>query len=185
MSSNKPPQEVHDLLLHDSGGPMQSNSMLQEPRNLKQIRNRQSATRKSLLQSTNETISEQANDHLHTLLRAHRDSDSFLKTVMVTTQSYIAFAYTKKQLSDIEKFCCKSTEAGVFTVDITFNLCDLWITDTSYRKLVSCKHHRWRDSCSPCSNYAAFYQRWKNIWQVQTKSLISKSKSKKYLFHRS
>ena len=24
-------------------------------------------------------------------------------------------------------------EAGVFAVDTTFNLCDLWITDTSYR----------------------------------------------------
>ena len=51
----------------------------------------------------------------------------------MTDQSYIAFAYTDKQLSDIEKFCCKSTEAGVFTVDTTFNLCELWITDTSYR----------------------------------------------------
>ena len=51
----------------------------------------------------------------------------------VTDQSYIAFAYTEKQLSDIEKFCCKSMEAGVFAVDNTFNLCDLWITDSSYR----------------------------------------------------
>ena len=51
----------------------------------------------------------------------------------VTDQSYIAFAYTEKQLSDIKKFCSKSTEAGVFAVDTTFNLCDLWITDISYR----------------------------------------------------
>ena len=48
----------------------------------------------------------------------------------VTDQSYIAFAYTEKQLSDIEKFCCKSMEAEVFAVDTKFNLCDLWITDT-------------------------------------------------------
>ena len=99
----------------------------------RKIRNRQSTIRKSLLQSTNETVSQQANDHLHTLLWAQKDSVSFLKTVTVTDQSYIAFAYTEKQLSDIEKFCCKSTEAGVFAVDTTFNLCDLWITDTSYR----------------------------------------------------
>ena len=133
LTANKPPQKVYDLLLDESGGPMQSNSMSQEPRNLKQIRNRQSAVRKSLLQSTNEAIPQQANDHLHTLLRAQRDSVSFLKTVTVTDQSYIAFAYTEKQLSDIEKFCCKSMEAGVFAVDTTFNLCDLWITDSSYR----------------------------------------------------
>ena len=127
LSANKPPQEVYDLLLDESGGPMQSNSMSQEPRNLKQIRNRQSAIRKSLLQSTNGTISEQANDHPYTLLHAQRDSDSFLKTVTVTDQSYIAFAYTEKQLSDIEKFCCKSTEVGVFAVDTTFNLCGGYI----------------------------------------------------------
>ena len=133
LTANKPPQEVYDLLLDEPGGPMQSNSMSQEPRNLKQIRNRQSAIRKSLLQSTNETIPQETNDHLHTLLRGQRDSVSFLKAVTVTDQSHIAFAYAEKQLSDIEKFCRKSTEAVVFAVDTTFNLCDLWITDTSYR----------------------------------------------------
>ena len=79
------------------------------------------------------TILQQANDRLHTFLRAKRDLVSFLKTVAVTDQSYIAFAYTEKQLSDIEKFCCKLTGAGVFAVDTAFNLCNLWITDTSYR----------------------------------------------------
>ena len=107
--------------------------MSQEPRNLKQIRNRQSAIRNSLLQSTNKTIPQQANDYLHTLLWAQRDSVSFLKTVTVIDQSHIAFAYTEKQLSDIEKFCCKSMEARVFAIDATYNLCNLWITDTSYR----------------------------------------------------
>ena len=35
LSANKPPQEVYDLLLHESSGPMQSNLMSQELRNLK------------------------------------------------------------------------------------------------------------------------------------------------------
>ena len=43
LTSNKPPQEVYELQLDESGGPMQLNSMSQKPRNLKQIRNRQSA----------------------------------------------------------------------------------------------------------------------------------------------
>ena len=51
----------------------------------------------------------------------------------VTDQSYIAFAYTEKQLSEFAKFCCKSKETGIFAVDTTFNLSDLWLTDTSYR----------------------------------------------------
>ena len=33
----------------------------------------------------------------------------------------------------IEKLCCKPTEAGVFGADTSFNLCHLWITDTSCR----------------------------------------------------
>ena len=84
LSANKPRQEVYHLLLDEPGGPMQSNSMSQKPRNLKHIRNRQSVIRKSLLESINETISQQANDHLHAFMRAQRDSDSFLKTVAVT-----------------------------------------------------------------------------------------------------
>ena len=51
----------------------------------------------------------------------------------MTDQSYIAFTYTEKQVSDIEKFCCKLTEPWVFGVETKFNLCDLWITKTSYR----------------------------------------------------
>ena len=82
---------------------------------------------------TNETVSQQANDHLYTLLLGQRDSVFFLKTVTVINQSHIAFASTEKQLSNIEKFCCKSTETGVFAVDTTSNLCNLWIIDTSYR----------------------------------------------------
>ena len=43
LTAKKLPQEVYDLLLDESSGPMQLNSMSQESRNLKQIRNRQSA----------------------------------------------------------------------------------------------------------------------------------------------
>ena len=89
LSANQPPKEVYNLLLDESDGPMQSNSISQKPQNLKQIRNRQSAIRKSLLQSTNETISQLADDHLHTLLRAQRNSDSFLKTVTVTVSDIL------------------------------------------------------------------------------------------------
>ena len=90
LSAYKPPQDIYDFLLDESGGPMQLNSVSQEPRNLKQIGNRQSPIRQSLLQSTYETISQQANDHFHTLLWAQRDFISFLKSVTVIDWSYIA-----------------------------------------------------------------------------------------------
>ena len=51
----------------------------------------------------------------------------------ITGEHYLAFAYTEKQIQDIEKFCTTELEASVLAVDTTFNLCDMWITDTSYR----------------------------------------------------
>ena len=43
--------------------------MLDEPRNLKQIRNRQKEIRKSLLQTTNNTFSQVDGDQFHTLIQ--------------------------------------------------------------------------------------------------------------------
>ena len=63
----------------------------------------------------------------------------------VTGALYIAFGYTEKQMHDIEKSCCLERDSSVFAIDTTFNLCDMWVTDTSYRdkrsiNLVSGKH---------------------------------------------
>lgn len=41
--------------------------------------------------------------------------------------------YSARQLNDIEKFCCYGTEPVPLAVDTTFNLCDLWLTDSSYK----------------------------------------------------
>ena len=31
------------------------------------------------------------------------------------------------------KFCCPESNASVLSIDTTFNLCDLWITDSCYK----------------------------------------------------
>lgn len=43
------------------------------------------------------------------------------------------FLYSDRQLVDIEQFCCKKDDNVPLGVDTTFNLCELWLTDTSYR----------------------------------------------------
>ena len=58
-----------------------------EPRNLKQIRNRQP----NLKQKSKTNYPEV--DQLQALLLSQRDPDSLVKTVTVTGQSYITFAY--------------------------------------------------------------------------------------------
>ena len=127
LASKKSPQEVYEIVLEESGGPLQSTSISQEPRNLKQIQNRKNA-----LNKTNKNNSPQS-DILEILLQAQRSPTSIVKTVTVTGESVIAFAYTKKQMIDIEQFCCQFHNASVLGVDTKFNLCDLWITDTAYR----------------------------------------------------
>ena len=52
---------------------------------------------------------------------------------MTKTACY-TFLYSDRQLKDIEKFCCCKSISDSLEIDTTFNLCDLWVTDTSYRK---------------------------------------------------
>ena len=127
LSRDKGPQEVYEIVLEESGGPLKSTSMSKEPRNLKQIQNQRAKIVK------NKKNSETAADPLDLLMQAQRDPSSFVKTVVLHSQFYIAFAYTDKQIADIEQFCCSSYDSSVLAVDTTFNLCDLWITDTTYR----------------------------------------------------
>ena len=65
-------------------------------------------------------------------MAAQKDVNFFIKTVAVTDNW---LAYIEKQLNDVEKFCCKVTDSTILAVDAAFNLCIMWITDTSYRNL--------------------------------------------------
>ena len=64
---------------------------------------------------------------------AQKDANFLIKTVAVIYNGYIALAYTEKHSNDVGKFCCKATNSS--SMDTTFNLCDMWITDTSYKNL--------------------------------------------------
>lgn len=127
LSGGKRPHEVYDILVEESGGPFASTSSSTEPRNLKQIQNRKQAASKANVEDNG------GNDDLFKLIVAQRNPENLIKTVTVTGESYLAFAYTQNQIQDIEKFCASELEASVLAVDTTFNLCDMWITDTSYR----------------------------------------------------
>ena len=121
-------QDVYDILLEESGGPFSSASSSSAPRNVKQIQNR-----KHISNISSTERDDDGNDELLKLVLAQRNSESLIKTVIITGKHYLTFAYNEKQIQDIEKFCTTELEASVLAVDTTFNLCDMWITDTSYR----------------------------------------------------
>ena len=57
-----------------------------------------------------------------------------IKTLTSTRKSYVAFVYTQKRMQNVKQsWCCKEFNASAFTVDNTFNLRDIWITDTFHR----------------------------------------------------
>ena len=67
-------------------------------------------------------------------LLSKQQSTSILKTITISKSAHFLFVYDKRQLTDIEKFCCDNqNNASILAIDTTFNLCDLWITDTTYR----------------------------------------------------
>ena len=70
---------------------------------------------------------------LEKLLEKQRETNSLVKAVLQYKDSYLVFLYTEKQLHDISQFCCGDNDVAVLGIDTTFNLCHLWVTDTSYR----------------------------------------------------
>ena len=118
------PSSVFATVLEESGGPFNSQSILKEARNCKQVLNR-----KNRLQTPRDK-DPAPKSNLDKLLPAQRDPNSLVRSVLVYEDAYI---YSDKQLQDIEKFCCKDTETSVLGIDTTFKLCDMWLTDTSYR----------------------------------------------------
>ena len=73
-------------------------------------------------------------DELSVLIRNQKEID-FIKEIGITKASYFAILYNNRQLTDIEQFCCEEKNPVPLGIDTTFNLTDLWLTDTSYRNL--------------------------------------------------
>ena len=66
------------------------------------------------------------------LLELQHEYD-IVREISMTKTAYYALLYSDRQLNDIEKFCCCNGISDPLAIDTTFNLCDLWLTDTSYR----------------------------------------------------
>ena len=107
-----------------------------EPKNVRQIAQRKYDKKKKGDKETTSCIGD-----LETLLAKQRDPHCPVRTVLVFKDVYVAFMYSEKQLRDLEMFCCNPSdnEKCVLGVDTTFKLCNMWVTDTSYRnrRLVS------------------------------------------------
>ena len=72
------------------------------------------------------------NDELSRLTLSQKDSN-IIRNISIVKSAYYVFVYTDRQLHDIKQFCCRKDDSVPLAIDTTFNLCDLRLTDTSYR----------------------------------------------------
>ena len=71
-------------------------------------------------------------DKVSRLIASQNDSN-IIQNMSIVKSAYYVFVYTDRHLHDIKQFCCRKDDAVPLAFDTTFNLCDLWLTDTSYR----------------------------------------------------
>ena len=110
----------------DKEHPLASSSQSNEARNLKQVHNLKTNLSKG---KTKESTKDELLALIDTLQREDKDNKYFRDSVLNNKQYFIP-CFTDSQLSDNVQFCAKRNE--VLLADITFNLSDLWLTDTCY-----------------------------------------------------
>ena len=54
-------------------------------------------------------------------------------SVIVKKRFYFFYLSTERQAEDLVKFCCTGQNTSVLGIDTTYNLCDMWVTDSCYR----------------------------------------------------
>lgn len=113
--------------MQESGGPYESSSQSKEPRDKKQLYNQSYNLSKSRIETK-----EQKSDEVMELIAEQR-KNKMIQSIVVKENAYFFFMCTSRQIEDIVSFCCVDNNIEVLGIDTTFNLCDLWITDTCYK----------------------------------------------------
>ena len=57
----------------------------------------------------------------------------FIGNIALTADEYLVTAYSGAELNDIETFCVNGN--NVLRLDTTFDVCDMWLSDTAYQNL--------------------------------------------------
>ena len=89
ISQNKTNQEIYDTILQSSGGPFQSTTISNEPRNIKQIRNRRKAKSKKEVNQ-----GKPKNNDLITKIIDAQSRIDFIHALVLEKQAYYVFLRT-------------------------------------------------------------------------------------------
>ena len=72
-------------------------------------------------------------DELLLVLEEQMKDNNAIESVIIKEKAYYYFMSSSRQLEDVVTFCCCKNDVAVLGIDTTFNLCDLWVTDSCYK----------------------------------------------------
>ena len=59
--------------------------------------------------------------------------NGMIESIIINNKAYFFSMYSSNQIEDITKFCCPESNTSVLGIETTFNLCDLWVTESCYK----------------------------------------------------
>ena len=124
LNSRKSVNYVYGTILDNSGSPYLSTSQSHKPRDKKQIYNR-----KYLIQLQEKVTVDK--DELFENFKKLKNN-LIVESLVFKQNSYYIFVYLLRVINDTKIFCSKDENGSVLAVDTIYNLCNLWVTDTSY-----------------------------------------------------
>lgn len=60
-------------------------------------------------------------------------ANTLIRNIILTPEEYYVTVFEKQQLNNIVKFCVDANK--ILGMDTTFNICDMWVTDTVFQNL--------------------------------------------------
>lgn len=123
--TNLGPSSIYDELYEDGGGVIAKSASCTVPRGVSQVKYERSKLRK-----------QHSKDALAELIEKCKASKGeFVHGLQVSPNVRVVLA-TKSQLEDLVKFCCNPEGFSVFSVDVTYDIGEFFVTTTTYKRLM-------------------------------------------------
>ena len=119
------PSSIYDELYEDGGGVIDKSASCTVPRGISQVKYERAKLRKK-----------HSKDALAELIEKCKGSKGAFVHALQASPGVRAVLATKSQLQDLEKFCCNPEEFSVFSVDVTYDIGDFFVTTTTYKHLM-------------------------------------------------
>ena len=101
-----------------------------------QIYNLQSSIKDALPTASSSDLDVEDDEVKQVMNEMRKEDDGacrFIRNISLTSKEYSVTCFFNHHLEDIEKFCVD--HGNILVMDTTFDLCNMWVTDTAYQNL--------------------------------------------------